>query len=207
MDILPRPQEGDGFLIAPDGNPNTTGARLLGLTKKADGSVLTQIARGVADGSIEGLLCLGEDAVACGVAEADLVKLKALVALDILPNATTAKAQVILPGPASAEKRGSMINYRGRIQRLNQAIQAPGDARTDWEILRDLHLAATDQNGLYTIEEVFKLMASENAVLTGLNLGKIGDLGMSLEIPFLPEPPPLPTKAPAAPKAPAVVPA
>ncbi|MFM8765626.1 MAG: molybdopterin-dependent oxidoreductase [Spartobacteria bacterium] len=31
-----------------------------------------------------------------------------------------------------------MINIKGRIQRLNQAIQPPGQARDDWEVLRDL---------------------------------------------------------------------
>jgi len=30
----------------------------------------------------------------------------------------------------------------GRLQRLNHAVNAPGDARDDWEILRDLILAS-----------------------------------------------------------------
>lgn len=204
MDIRPRPQAGDGFLIAPDGNPNTSGARLLGLTEKADGTVLAQIAAGIHEGRITGLLCLGENPLACGISKMDLPKLQALVVLDILPNPATAQAQVLLPGAASAEKRGSMINIRGRLQRLNAAIQAPGDARTDWEILRDLHLAVTGENGLYTIEEVFKLMAASTPALKGLSLGKIGDLGVQLDLAFLPSPPlPVPSKAPVLSKAPA----
>jgi NADH-quinone oxidoreductase subunit G len=181
-DILPRPQEGDGFLIAPDGNPNTNGAKLFGLTETADGSGLQRIAAGVADGSIKGLLCLGEDAVQCGIPAADLEKLSTLIVMDILPNQTTPLATVLLPASGFAEKRGSMINLKGRLQRLNQAVQPPGQARTDWEILRDLTLAYSGQNGFYTIEEVFKLMAAEVPALTGLSLGKIGDLGVELSL-------------------------
>jgi NADH-quinone oxidoreductase subunit G len=182
MDILPRPQEGDGFLISPDGNPNTNGAKLFGLTENADGSGLKKIAQGVADGRIKGLLCLGEDAVKCGISEADLGKLSCLIVMDILPNRTTPHATVVLPASGFAEKRGSMINVKGRLQRLNQAVQPPGQARTDWEILRDLTLAHSGQNGFYTIEEVFKMMAAEVPALTGLSLGKIGDLGVELSL-------------------------
>jgi len=180
MDILPRKQEGDGYLIAPDGNPNTNGAKLLGLTDQADGSNLQKIAADVASGKIQGLLVLGEDAVKCGIPEEKLRELKALVVVDILPNRTTPLASALFPASGFAEKRGSMINCKGRLQRLNQAIQPPGEARMDWEILRDFILAAAGQNGLYSLEEVFKAMAEETPALAGLNLGKIGDLGIEL---------------------------
>ena len=68
FDVLPRPQKGDGFLISEDGNPNTIGAKLLGL---ATGK-LSAIAAGVASGQITGLIVLGEDAVDCGISEEHL---------------------------------------------------------------------------------------------------------------------------------------
>jgi NADH-quinone oxidoreductase subunit G len=182
FDILPRPQEGDGFLISSDGNPNTTGAKLLGLTGAAPGSKLASIATSVAAGSIRGLIVLGEDATKCGIAEGDLAKLSALVVTDILPNRTTPRATVLLPASAFAEKRGTMINLAGRIQRLNRAIAAPGQARNDWEILRDLIVAAGGANGVYSVEEVFKAMAAETPALAGLSLAAIGDLGVQLAL-------------------------
>ncbi len=178
-DLLPRPQEGDGFLIANDGNPNTTGAHLLGLP---GGSRLSDIATGVASGAIRGLLVLGEDAVDCGIAESDLAKLEALVVLGILPNKTTPHATVLLPASGFAEKRGTMINLAGRIQRLNRAIPAPGQARDDWEILRDLIVAVGGPNGVYSIEDVFQTMAVETPSLAGLSLAGIGDLGVELAL-------------------------
>ena len=194
VEILPRPQEGDGFLISDDGNPNTTGAKLLGLTGAQPGAKLPEIASGIASGAIQGLICLGEDATKCGVAANDLAKLSALVVTDILPNNTTPLATVLLPASAFAEKRGSMINLSGRIQRLNRAVSAPGQARDDWEILRDLIQAVGGANGVYSIEEVFKAMAAETPALEGLSLAKIGDLGVQLDIPELATPREVPTR-------------
>ena len=180
VDILPRPQSGDGFLIAPDGNPNTSGAKLLGLTLGADGSTLARIAQGVASGSVKGLLCLGEDAVKCGISEESLRGLDALVVSDILPSKTTSSASVVLPASAFAEKRGSMINIHGRLQRLNQAVHPPGQARDDWEIFRDLLGVLGADAGYSSVAGVFKEMAGAVPVLNGLSLGRIGDLGIDL---------------------------
>jgi NADH-quinone oxidoreductase subunit G len=176
FDVRPRPQKGDGFLISDDGNPNTNGAKLFGL---ATGK-LPEIAAGVASGAIKALLVLGEDATECGLSEADLAKLDTLVVTGILPDKTTAAATVLLPSASWAEKRGSMINIKGRIQRLNQAIASPGEARDDWEILRDLIQAAGGSNGIATIDELFSQMAAETPALAGLSLAKITDLGTDL---------------------------
>jgi NADH-quinone oxidoreductase subunit G len=176
FDVLPRPQKGDGFLISDDGNPNTSGAKLLGL---ATGK-LPEIARRVQAGEITALVVLGEDAVDCGIPEDSLKKLEALVVAGILANKTTPHASVVLPTSAWAEKRGTMINLKGRLQRLNQAIQPPGQARDDWEVLRDLVQAVGGSNGVYSIEEIFKVMATEVPALQGLTISRIGDLGVQL---------------------------
>ncbi len=178
-DVLPRPQKGDGFLVSDDGNPNTAGARLLGLST----GLLPEIARRVANGEITRLLVLGEDALDCGIDAAALEKLKALVTTGILKNRTTPHASVVLPTSAWAEKRGTMINLKGRIQRLNQAIQPPGEARDDWEVLRDLILAIGGSNGVYSIEDVFKAMAAEVPALAGLSISRVGDTGVQLTLP------------------------
>ncbi|MEX1117633.1 MAG: molybdopterin-dependent oxidoreductase [Terrimicrobiaceae bacterium] len=196
FDVIPRPQKGDGFLVSNDGNPNTVGAKLLGL---ATGR-LPEIVEGVRSGAIKSLLVLGEDATDAGLTTADLEKLESLVVVNLLPDETTARADVVLPSASWAEKRGSMINTRGRLQRLNRAIASPGQAREDWEIFRDLIQAASGANGIYAIEDVFKQLAADVPALTGLSLSRIGDLGIDLadKLPAsLPlETGPLPTVAP-----------
>ena len=74
-----------------------------------------------------------------------------------------------------------MVNINGRLQRLNRALSAPGEARDDWEALRDLIQAAGGEASASSIEDVFKQMAGETPALAGLNLGKIGDLGVALK--------------------------
>ena len=179
IDVLPRPQKGDGFLVSDDGNPNTTGAKLLGL---ATGK-LPMIASGVNEGTITALLVLGEDATDCGILPEGLAKLEVLIAMGILENDTTRAAQIVLPSSAWAEKRGTLVNIKGRLQRLNQAIQPPGSARDDWEILRDLGQAISGMNGIYAIEDVFKQMAAEVPAMQGLTISRIGDLGVPLNLP------------------------
>jgi len=179
-DIVPRIGEADGLLIAADRNPNTSGAKLIGLCGTEPGDRLKSLVDGVRSGEIKTIVTLGEDLLETGLTEEDLKKLDAIIALDILPNKTTPLATVTLPASAWCEKRGSMINGKGRLQRLNHAVTAPGEARDDWEILRDLIQAVSGSNGLYMIEDVFKAMAGEVKEFSGLSLSKIGDLGLPL---------------------------
>lgn len=179
-DVVPRLGQPDGILIPADRNPNTAGAQLLEATGKEPGKQLAEIVSGVRNGTIRGLLCLGEDLSECGFNPADLKKLKALVVTAILPNDTTKAAHIVLPGAAWAEKRGSMINIRGRLQRLNKAVEPPGEAHDDWEILRDLLAASGSKIPLHAIEDVFRAMAQDVQAFAGLNLSKIGDLGVQL---------------------------
>ena len=180
MDIVPRSGESDDILLSADRNPNTSGAKLLGVAQSTPGSRLKTIIDGVNAGKIQALICLGEDATAHGANARALESLPCLVTMSILPNATTTAATVVLPGAGFAEKRGSMINLKGRLQRLNRAISAPGDARDDWEILRDLVKELTGSNGLYMLEDLFKAMAADTPALAGLSLSKIGDLGVQV---------------------------
>jgi len=180
-DIVPHIGTGDDILMDADRNPNTAGAKLLGVSAPNPGDNLQAIAEGIHSGKIKALLILGEDAVDAGIPEANLKKLSLLVAMNILPNGATRQADYVLASAGFAEKRGSMINHKGRLQRLNRAIEPPGEARDDWEILRDLIQGISGSNGLYAIEDVFRQMAAEVPAFAGLSLSKIGDLGVQLQ--------------------------
>jgi NADH-quinone oxidoreductase subunit G len=180
-DIVPRVGESDGILLSNFRNPNLVGAHLLGVAQDEPGSLLPEIFQRVQAGSIKAVLALSEDLMNAGLTTVDLEKLEAFILIDILPNRTSTYATTLLPGYSFAEKRGSMVNIKGRLQRLNRAIRGPGEARDDWEILRDLLQEFTGSNGVYLIEDVFKQMAEGVPHLHGLSLSKIGDLGIQLE--------------------------
>jgi NADH-quinone oxidoreductase subunit G len=180
VDIVPHSGEADKILLSADRNPNTNGAKLLQVAAETPGERLRTIVAKVNSGEVRALICLGEDAVACGVTTSALSNLGCLITLGLLPGVTTAAASVILPGAGFAEKRGSMVNVKGRLQRLNRAINPPGEARDDWEILRDLIQSLTGTNGIYMVEDVFKAMSNEVPAFAGLSLSKIGDLGVPI---------------------------
>jgi NADH-quinone oxidoreductase subunit G len=180
-DIVPHVGESDDILLSSFRNPNLVGAQLLGVAQAEPGKLLPEIFRRVQAGSIKTVLALSEDLMNAGLTTDDLEKLEAFVLVDILPNRTSTYATTLLPGYSFAEKRGSMVNIKGRLQRLNRAVHGPGEARDDWEILRDLLQKLTGSNGVYLIEDVFKQMAEGVPQLHSLSLSKIGDLGIQLE--------------------------
>ena len=47
-------------------------------------------------------------------------------------------ADVVLPGSLHEEDEGTSTSGEGRIIKINAAVEPPGEARRDWEILRDL---------------------------------------------------------------------
>ncbi|MCE0483015.1 MAG: molybdopterin-dependent oxidoreductase [Methylacidiphilales bacterium] len=179
-DIVPRKGEADGILRSADLNPNARGLELFGLSN--GGQTLGQIRHGIDTGRIEALIVLHENLLGdAGWPLSTVQNVKLLVVQSILACPTSELADYILPGASFAEKRGSMINGNGRLQRLNKAISIPGQALDDWQILLQLKAALGGGNGLHTIEEVFKAMTEATPALSGLSLSRIGDLGVDLK--------------------------
>jgi NADH-quinone oxidoreductase subunit G len=66
------------------------------------------------------------------------------------------------------------------LQRLNRAVRPPGNARDDWEILRDLLQAVGGGDSILSIDDVFRRIGETVPHFTGLSLNKIGDLGVHI---------------------------
>ena len=179
IDIVPRTGPGDDILLSEDRNPNTNGARLLGVASES-GVVLQQIKDAIGAGRLKALVSLGENPLRSGITTDFLQRLPVFVVMDLLSNECTALASAVLPSLGFAEKRGSMINGKGRLQRLNRAVRGPGQARDDWEILRDLIQALSSGDGIYTIEDVFRQMSAAVPEFSSLRLSRISDLGVQL---------------------------
>jgi NADH-quinone oxidoreductase subunit G len=200
LDIVPRVTQADNFLVSADKNPNTNGAKLTGVAATTPGANLQTIADGIKSGKVKTLIVHGEDVTVAGklnsadalpvdrasgggaaIGEDLLKKLELLVVIDFLPSKTTENAHYVLPSASFVEKRGTFVNSKGRLQRLNKAFEPLLNGRADWQILAALIKELG--NGEYlTIEEVFAEMARTLPPLAGLNLSKIGDLGVELKL-------------------------
>jgi NADH-quinone oxidoreductase subunit G len=180
IDIVPRREPGDDILLSKDRNPNTNGARLILGSTSEPGAKLMAIADAVKSGQIKALVIFKENAMHLGLPIEQLARLPALIVMNILSNEATAKATVVLPACGFAEKRGSMVNGKGRLQRLNHAVRPPGNARDDWEILRDLLQVVGGGDSLHSVDDVFRRISESVPQFSGLTLSKIGDLGVHI---------------------------
>ena len=181
-DSVPRAGEGDRLLLNADRNPNSNGAQLTGIAAEPMGSKLPKIAEGIRSGRIKTLIVFGEDVTRHGLGTDLLGKLETLIVSDILPNETTRLAHYLLPGCAHAEKRGTFTNTKGRVQKFMKAVEPPGDARPEWEFLRELALNTTGEHGVVSIEALFNQMAAEIPAFNGLTWAGLGDLGAMVRI-------------------------
>jgi NADH-quinone oxidoreductase subunit G len=179
--LIGRFGDSDGKLISADRNPNTTGAKLI-LGDDNPFAKFEQIKGDINSGQIKAALVVGEDLTESGYSSEELSKLQHLVALNILSCGTAGKAHVVLPGASFAEKRGSMVNVAGRLQKLNRAILPPGEAVPDWEILSALLAELQpDAPKPQKIQDVFQMLASEVPEFKDLTLQKIGDQGLPIK--------------------------
>jgi NADH-quinone oxidoreductase subunit G len=180
IDVVPRREPGDNILLSEDRNPNTNGARLILGSTSEPGAKLTEIADAVRSGEVKALVILKENAMHLGLAAEELARLPAFIVMNILSNEATEKATVVLPACGFAEKRGSMVNGKGRLQRLNHAVRPPGNARDDWEILRDLLQVVGGGDSVHSVDDVFRRISESVPQFAGLTLSKIGDLGVHI---------------------------
>ncbi|HEY3761412.1 MAG TPA: molybdopterin-dependent oxidoreductase [Verrucomicrobiae bacterium] len=181
-DSVSRVGEGDKLLVSADKNPNSNGSRLTGISSDKMGAQLAQIGAGIFSGKIKTLIVFGEDVTKYGINAGLLGKLDTFVVSDILPSATTKWAHYLLPGCAHAEKRGTFTNVKGRVQKFMKAVEAPGDARPEWEFLHDLVYNVTGQNGFLTIEGLFNEMAADVPAFKGLTWATLGDTGATVPL-------------------------
>jgi NADH-quinone oxidoreductase subunit G len=181
-DSVPRAGEGDKLLLSADRNPNSNGARLIGIAAELMGTNLPKIAEGIDNGRIKTLIVFGEDVTRHGIGPELLGKLETLIVSDLLPNETTRLAHYLLPGCAPAEKRGTFTNTKGRVQKFMKAIEPRGEARPEWEFLHELVFNVTGQDGFVSIEGLFNQMAGDVPAFNGLTWAGLGDTGVTVSI-------------------------
>jgi formate dehydrogenase major subunit len=91
-----------------------------------------------------------------------LENLEFLVVQDIFMSATAQLADVVLPAAAWAEKEGTYTSTERRVQWSNKAIEPPGEALSDLEIIclvaRRLGLEFNYENAASVLEEINRLV-------------------------------------------------
>jgi len=149
---------------------------------------LNAIMKGVEDGSVNALYVMGEDILISepntNHLEHGVKKLEFLIHQDIFMNETTKYAQVVFPGANFAEKDGVFTNTDRRVQRIRKAVEPPGNARPDWQILCDFARASGYAMPRYkNAGEVYAEIASLAPRYAGISHERLDRTPMGLQWP------------------------
>lgn len=152
-------QTPDGMLISEDSTPNQKGASII-FEKNTPSQSLQSIIEKVHQREIKALIVAHENLLDAGFSHELINSLDFLLFLSPTTSPTAKSAHLVLPTAAATEKRGSMINSTGRLQRLHAACQPPGEARDDWEVLSDL-LATLSGQASYALASSLGALSEE----------------------------------------------
>ena len=136
----------------------------------------------VIKGNVRGLYVMGEDIVISepnvSRLEEALNKIDFVVCQEIFLNETCRFADVVFPGACFAEKDGVFTNSDRRVQRVRKAVDPPGNARADWEILCDVARAVGYPMPHYaSAAEVYDELAAVAPKFAGISHARIDNEG------------------------------
>jgi assimilatory nitrate reductase catalytic subunit len=107
-----------------------------------EGAAATEMVRLKADGEIKSCLVICSNLMVSlpqvAVVERALNNLDPLIVIDFFMSETAALADVVLPGSVWCEDEGTTTNLEGRVIKINQAADPPGEARRDVWIISEL---------------------------------------------------------------------
>lgn len=139
-------------------------------------------------GSLRALWIQGED-----VAQSDpnhdhvmraLRALDFLVVQELFMTETASVAHVVFPAAASLEQEGTFTNGERRVQHVRPSVAPPGEARPDWEVIRDVAIAMgapwTYENPAKVMDEIARIAPN---LFGGISYGRLEGDGVQWPCP------------------------
>jgi len=101
-----------------------------------------------------------------------------LVVQDVLRTATAELADVVLPASAAwCEAEGTVTSSERRVQRVRKALDPPGEARDDIEIVYELGRRLGHDLGSPRAEDVWNELRSLSPMHAGMSYSRLEELG------------------------------
>ena len=126
------------------------------------GMTSTEMVEAIHKGEIRGLLLICFNPLVslpnANETRAALEKLEFFTVIEFFLSETARHADVVLPGSLQEEDEGTVTTAEGRVVKINQAIDPPGNARKDWEIICELarRLGAAEHFRFHCSEDIFR---------------------------------------------------
>jgi predicted molibdopterin-dependent oxidoreductase YjgC len=151
------------------------------------GLTVVEIMNAVHEGTVKGLYIMGENPMLSDPdtnhVEKSLEKCEFLVVQDIFMSETARMAHVVLPATCWAEKEGTFTNTERRVLRVRRAVDGPGQARSDLDILADLCERLGVENRARTPEAVMVEIAGLTPSYGGITYTRLEGHGLQWPCP------------------------
>jgi formate dehydrogenase alpha subunit len=151
------------------------------------GLTVIDMSRAADEGTLKALYCMGENMLLSDPdlhhLEKALRKLELFVVQDIFRTETAEFAHVVLPTACFAEKGGTFTNTERRVQRVRKAVEPPGQARTDWEIIADLSTRVGYPMKYAKPREIWTEIRQVTPSYAGITYERIGRQGLQWPCP------------------------
>ncbi|HMK16118.1 MAG TPA: molybdopterin dinucleotide binding domain-containing protein, partial [Methanomicrobiales archaeon] len=107
--------------------------------------------------------------------EKGLKNLEFLVVQDIFMTETAQLANVVLPAACYAEKDGTQTSTERRVQKWRKAVNPPGEAKADWQIISELagKMGFAKQFPYKSAEEIFTEVAKVTPSYGGMSYARL----------------------------------
>jgi predicted molibdopterin-dependent oxidoreductase YjgC len=147
-----------------------------------DGKHLSQMFHAMESGELRALYVIGENPAQSEADQQHAVELLEgldhLVVQDIFLTKTAELADVVLPASASgAETEGTVTSSERRVQRVRKALDPPGEARDDVEIVYELGRRLGVELGSPRAEDVWNELRSLSPMHAGMSYARLDELG------------------------------
>ncbi len=135
------------------------------------------------EGTIKAMYIMGENPVITDPNQLHTIealeKLEFLVVQDIFETETTAYADVVLPAASLFEKDGTIVNSDRRVLRLRKAIDSPGIAKPDWQIILEIANKMGVNIGTYnTVKDIWDEIRQVAPMFYGITYERIEKEGI-----------------------------
>jgi formate dehydrogenase alpha subunit len=151
------------------------------------GLTIVEIMNAAGRGDIKAIYIMGENPLISDPdlhhIKKELQKLDLLVVQDIFLTETAEFADVVLPSASFAEKDGTFTNTERRVQRIRKVVNAPGEAKPDWEIIAGISTKMGYPMNYSSAKEIFEEIAKVTPSYAGISYERIEKEGIQWPCP------------------------
>jgi formate dehydrogenase alpha subunit len=151
------------------------------------GLTLMEMMAAAGSGAIKAIYVMGENPLLSDPdlqhVKKELQKLDLMIVQDIFLTETAQLADVVLPVTSFAEKEGTFSNTERRVQRVRKALEPPGEAKTDWEVICAISNKIGYPMNYSSAQEIFEEVVKVTPSYAGISYERLEKQGIQWPCP------------------------